>query len=354
MKQNIISFSRFNTIGLIISLIVTLSLVAVTAFVHKGFNLGIDFSSGQTVSVQINEDTTPDAIKTVLLPSFPQVNVSQLGNTEDSQYNIKISSTLEEQEQQYKDLTAILDTNFSDYTVLGTAYIGPAISQSLLSNSLYIVTFALLLMLLYIWIRFKLQFAISAILALLHDAVFIIALIGALQIEVTVSTAAAILTIIGYSINDTIVIFDRIRENTAIMRNSPFTNITDTSITRTLSRTVITSLTTLLAVLSIFIFATGDIKNFALVLILGILEGTWSSIFLATPLLYVFGFHKTLITKNAAIQNKNRTISEHSQASNGNATTSNNVNAPVSVNREYIDKVRMETQSKKHKKYKNR
>ena len=354
MKQNIISFSRFNIVGLIISLVVTLSLVMITAFVHKGFNLGIDFSSGQNISVQINENTSPNAIEKLLLPSFPQVNVSQLGNIDNKQYNIKIASIEEEQEQQYTELTSILDTNFSDYTVLSTAYIGPAISQNLLSNSLYIVIFALLLMLLYIWVRFKIQFAVSAILALFHDAIFIVALIGALQIEMTVSTAAAILTIIGYSINDTIVIFDRIRENTGIFRNSSFTKITDISITRTLSRTVITSLTTLLAVLSIFLFATGDIKNFALVLILGIFEGTWSSIFLATPLLYVFGFHKTL-TVTDSMQQKNKNVSENSYVTSSQNINNSNVNTDTTTataNREYIDKVRMETQQRKRKKYK--
>ena len=354
MKQNIISFSRFNIVGLIISLVVTLSLVMITAFVHKGFNLGIDFSSGQNISVQINENTSPNAIEKLLLSSFPQVNVSQLGNIDNKQYNIKIASIKEEQEQQYTELTSILDTNFSDYTVLSTAYIGPAISQNLLSNSLYIVIFALLLMLLYIWVRFKIQFAVSAILALFHDAIFIVALIGALQIEMTVSTAAAILTIIGYSINDTIVIFDRIRENTGIFRNSSFTKITDISITRTLSRTVITSLTTLLAVLSIFLFATGDIKNFALVLILGIFEGTWSSIFLATPLLYVFGFHKTL-TVTDSMQQKNKNVSENSYVTSSQNINNGNVNTDTTTataNREYIDKVRMETQQRKRKKYK--
>lgn len=351
MNQKTIPFSKFNILGLSLSLLITISLLALTVFLHKGFNFGIDFSSGQSITIEINEESSLDTLETLLAP-IEQANITQLG-TDNRQYNIKIASTAEEQEARYQELIEILDAEFTDYNVLSSAFIGSAISQNLLNNSVYIVAFALLLMLLYIWLRFKFQFAAAAILALLHDALFIIGFIGALQLEVTISTVAAVLTIIGYSINDTIVIFDRIRENITLMRGNTLRNITDTSITKTLSRTIITSLTTLLAVLSIFIFATGDIKNFALVLIVGVVEGIWSSIFIATPLLYALGFSKKL--------NRISLPEKHSSLSAVPAVTAANLASPQNstsgtdapqkpVSQEYIDKVRMEIQSKKRRK----
>ena len=150
---------------------------------------------------------------------------------------------------------------------------------------IYLTAFALLLILAYVWFRFKLAFAVSAIIALVHDVAIMLGFIGTFQMEVSTATIAAVLTIIGYSLNDTIVIFDRVRENIGILREESFENIINASITQSLSRTLITSLTTLLAVLAIFIFGTGAIKDFALNLIVGIFVGTYSSMFVASPIL---------------------------------------------------------------------
>lgn len=162
-------------------------------------------------------------------------------------------------------------------------YVGPRFSQELGRQVAYLTSFALLLILLYIWFRFQLAYAVSAIIALLHDVAFMFGFIGAFQLEVSTATIAAVLTIIGYSLNDTIVVFDRIRENIGLMRDSDIETVVNTSITQSLSRTLITSLTTLLAVVAIYIFATGSIKDFALNMIVGIVVGTYSSIFIASP-----------------------------------------------------------------------
>ncbi len=166
-----------------------------------------------------------------------------------------------------------------------TDYVGPEFSQELGRQVAYLTSFALLLILAYIWFRFQLAYAVAAIIALIHDVAIMLGFIGAFQIEVSTATMAAVLTIIGYSLNDTIVVFDRIRENIGLMRDSDFETVVNTSITQSLSRTLITSLTTMLAVVAIYIFATGSIKDFALNMIVGIIVGTYSSIFIASPVL---------------------------------------------------------------------
>jgi preprotein translocase subunit SecF len=164
-------------------------------------------------------------------------------------------------------------------------FVGPSFSQELLTGALWSILLALVLILIYITVRFKIGYAIGAIVALIHDVLIMLGFIGVLQIEVTAATIAAVLTIIGYSLNDTIVVFDRIRENVQLLRELDRESIINTSITQSLSRTIITSLTTLVAVLAIYIFGTGVIKDFALSLIIGILFGTYSSVFIASPIL---------------------------------------------------------------------
>jgi preprotein translocase subunit SecF len=164
-------------------------------------------------------------------------------------------------------------------------YIGPRFSQDLGTQSAYLISFALGLILVYIWIRFRLAYAVSAIIALVHDVGILAIFVGVTGMEVSVATIAAGLTIIGYSLNDTIVIFDRVRENIGLMRDSDFKTIINTSISQSLSRTLMTSITTLLAVSAIYIFGTGIIKDFALALIVGIIVGTYSSLFIASPIL---------------------------------------------------------------------
>ena len=151
------------------------------------------------------------------------------------------------------------------------------------------------LILLYIWVRFKLNYAVSAIVAVFHDVLFLLGFIGAFQLEFSTATIAAVLTIIGYSLNDTIVIFDRIRENTRIVKDTSFRELINISVTQSMSRTLITSFTTLIAVVAILIFASGTIQTFALSLVVGILVGTYSSIFVASPVL--LAWHDKVVSK---------------------------------------------------------
>ncbi|MEE8441344.1 MAG: protein translocase subunit SecF, partial [Spirochaetia bacterium] len=186
-----------------------------------------------------------------------------------------------------RDILDSLRDGFGDDAIeeLENTFVGPRFSEDLTQNTIILTSLALVVILIYIWFRFRLGYATAAITALVHDVAFMLVFIGTFQIEVSTATIAAVLTIIGYSLNDTIVIFDRIRENETIMRESGFEAIINGSITQSLSRTVITSFTTLLAVTAIYVFATGAVQLFALNMIVGVVVGTYSSIFVASPVL---------------------------------------------------------------------
>ncbi|MDA3835719.1 MAG: protein translocase subunit SecF, partial [Spirochaetales bacterium] len=169
--------------------------------------------------------------------------------------------------------------------VKGSDYVGPKFSAALSTSAVLLVVVSLVLIMLYIWFRFKFAYAVSALTALVHDILIMLGFIAVAQLEVSTTTIAAVLTIIGYSLNDTIVVFDRIRENTQSMKGGSVERVINKSINQSLSRTIMTSLTTLFAVIPLFIFATGSIKLFALNLIVGIIVGTYSSIFIASPIL---------------------------------------------------------------------
>jgi preprotein translocase subunit SecF len=231
----------------------------------------------------------------------PQIQT--IGSPDENDFMIRLE---EEEGAEDFDTTiaesviTLLADEYGDGTVLirQTDYVGAQFSSNLAQQTVYLSVLALLLILAYTWFRFRLGYAVSAITALVHDSLFIFAFIGVTGLEFSTATIAAVLTIIGYSLNDTIVIFDRIRENTGILRNEEFRRIVDTSVTQSLSRTLMTSVTTLLAVAAIYIFATGTIQDFALSMIVGVLIGTYSSIFVASPIL--IGWTNRVTTRRKA------------------------------------------------------
>jgi preprotein translocase subunit SecF len=257
----------------------------VGTFLQGGFNLGIDFQAGLSMRVAVSDSSVPevrDALDAI------GAQVQRVGREEEGEYSIRVGDDgmIEDFQQTMSSrILTTLSDQFGNVEHLETAYVGPRFSRDLTQQAVFLTVFALGLILLYIWFRFRFGYAISAITALVHDVLFMLGFIGAFQLEVTTATIAAVLTIIGYSLNDTIVIFDRVRENETLMRDSSIVAIADTSITQSLSRTLITSLTTLLAVAAIYAFATGSIQIFALNLIVGVVIGTYSSIFIASPAL---------------------------------------------------------------------
>lgn len=281
----------------------------VTIFVNKGFNLGVDFNPGANVYISVEGDNVSiDDIRASLVGYSSKVtkgandtsftvyvqekalkgdekdNLDNLSELEKLAYKASESDGDFAQVASDKVVEVVGAVNGIDKVVVEKKEgISARYSELLAGSSVSLVIVALLLITIYIWIRFKFSFAVASMVALMHDILVMFAFIGIFQVEITVTTIAAILTIIGYSLNDTIVIFDRIRENLKIIKSKSKKVVVDTSITQSLSRTIITSLTTLLAVLSLFFIATGDIKNFALNLIIGIVVGTYSSIFIASP-----------------------------------------------------------------------
>ncbi|MDR1933677.1 MAG: protein translocase subunit SecF [Spirochaetales bacterium] len=289
--MKVIQFLKYGKLTIIISLLCIAGGIAAT-IVQGGFNLGLDFQAG--LSQQMRIEGAPASIGSVrdALQNIDGVQIQETGAAGAQEYIIKVKqqgsgSDITFQEDMRAQIFKALEAAFGAQSVkeLQSEYVGPRFSSDLASQTILLTLFALLLILVYCWFRFKLGYAVAAIAATIHDTLFMVGVIGAFQFEVSTATVAAILTIIGYSLNDTIVIFDRIRENSALLRESPFPLIINTSTTQSLSRTIITSLTTLLAIVALYIFGSGDVRQFALNMIIGVVVGTYSSLFIACPVL---------------------------------------------------------------------
>jgi preprotein translocase subunit SecF len=289
--RRVIQITKLRIPMFILSLILIIGGLSGT-FLKGGMNLGIDFRAGLNQRVQINPSQVTSSISEIrkALGAIEGVQIQSVGDTENQEFIIRVKEP-DGAEDFSQSMSAEIIGYLSElYGVqniqtLSTDYVGSTLSSDLASQTALLTALALGLILVYIWVRFKFGFAISAIIALIHDVLIMVGFIGLLGMEITTATIAAILTIIGYSLNDTIVVFDRVRENENLLRESEYDTIINTSITQSLSRTLITSVTTLLAVIAIFAFTSGAIKDFALNLIVGIVVGTYSSIFIASPVL---------------------------------------------------------------------
>ena len=225
------------------------------------------------------------------LSSLEGVNVQTLGKASDGGFQVRVKAHEgDTQESLEQVVNSALGSYFGEENIvlLQSDFVGPKFSASLLRASLYAILLAIVLILIYIAFRFRVAYALSSILALFHDVVMMFAFILIFRLEVSSATIAAVLTIIGYSLNNTIVIFDRIRENLGLKLKKSVEEIVNLSIRQSFSRTLITSLTTLFAILPLAIFSTGDIKNFAINLTWGVVIGTYSSNFLAPAFLMMF------------------------------------------------------------------
>jgi preprotein translocase subunit SecF len=223
------------------------------------------------------------------LTALGNVQVQTVGADEDQVFQVRLGTNEgDTQSSMEKSVSDNLSNTFTaeGFVVLESNFIGPKFSQSLISGSILAVLAALVLILLYVWIRFRVAYALSSIIALTHDVLLLLGFIALFNFEVSSTTIAAVLTIIGYSLNATIVIFDRVRENSGLIKNKPFNEIIERSVTQTLSRTILSSLTTVLAVLPLAFLSSGSIQLFAIEMIFGIVIGTYSSNFIAPSFLY--------------------------------------------------------------------
>ena len=267
-------------------------LLGIAFFLNNGFKLGIDFQPGISMVVTV-KNAPIDQVRATLaeLPYRYTVQTSGGRDSQDFVIRAPIPGSKEDLLQDMEDKAIQgLKTKFGEdnVNVLSVDYIGPSLSADLVVQTLTLILVVLLLMAIYITIRFRFGYAMGALLALIHDVLFTLGFIGAAGIELSTSVVAAILTLIGYSINDTIVVFDRIRENIRLKKDLKFSQILDESITQSLSRTIVTSLTTLLVVVVLAVVTDGDVRNFSLTLLFGIIVGTYSSITIASQILPAF------------------------------------------------------------------
>ena len=293
--NNRINFSKFFNIANIFSLIAVL--ISIIFLFFKGLNYGVDFKGGTLLEIRIeNKNIQIQSLRSSLnIPELGDVSVKEFGEKGD--FLIKFEKNANENEKFISDLKDVVSKKInSTVNFRRVETVGPKVSSELLKQGITAIVLALSAMLFYIWIRFEWQFSLGSIIALMHDVIITLGIFSILSFEVNLSIVAAVLTIVGYSMNDTVVIFDRIRENLLKYSKLKTNEIADISVNETLSRTVITSLTTLLALFSIFILGGEILKGFSFAMILGVIIGTYSSIFVASPVLNYFKVtQKTLL-----------------------------------------------------------
>jgi len=270
-------------------------LVASVYFIAtKGLNFGIDFTGGTLVEIRIEEAPDLSQMRNDLNGlGLGAISIQEFGAPEDLLIRLPQQGGAEEQKAAIETLRGALDEVYGD-TEMGVDYrriefVGPQVGEELKQQGALAVLFSLAGILAYVWFRFEWQFGVASIVALLHDAVLTIGLFAFTQMEFNLSTVAAILMIAGYSINDTVVVFDRIREKLRKYKKMPLDELFNFAINKTLARTLMTSVTTLLALVGLYVFGGEVIRGFIYALIFGILIGTYSSVFVAAPVLQVFG-----------------------------------------------------------------
>ena len=272
--------SKFRFANIFSILVFTVSIILIS---FKGLNYGIDFKGGTLIEVRSN-NIEVSLIRNVLNSmNLGDVNVKNFGNEGD--YLIKV----EEQGDNNKLIPLIKkklsESLNSEVNFRRVENVGPKVSSELLKSGIIAISLSLAAMLFYIWVRFEWQFSLGAILALFHDVIVTLGIFSLFSLEINLSIIAAVLTIVGYSMNDTVVIFDRVRENLRKYSDIKIFELTNISINETLSRTIITSATTLLALLAIYFFGGEILKGFSLAMILGVVFGTYSSIYIANTVL---------------------------------------------------------------------
>ena len=295
--QNIeINFNKYFKIFNIFSS--SLILISIVLLLFKGLNYGVDFKGGTLIELRATDQqiTIFQLRKSFLNMNLGDVNVKEFGKNND--FLIKF----EKKENDNKNLISEIKENLNKsigpgYNFRRVENVGPKVSAELLKSGVIAICLSLVAMLIYIWIRFEWQFSLGAIFALFHDVILTLGVFSLFSFEINLSIVAAVLTIVGYSMNDTVVIFDRVRENLKKFSDIKIFDLTNKSINETLSRTIITSVTTLLALVSIYIFGGHILKGFSLAMILGVIFGTYSSIYIANPVLILLNVTQKTILK---------------------------------------------------------
>ena len=292
MIKNINFVSKFKTANIASIIIFILSIFLIT---FKGLNYGIDFKGGTLIELRTEKTVSDSKIRDSLKSmDLGDINVKKFGKEGD--YLIKVEQKSVNKNNLIPDIKQTLSENLiAEVDFRRVENVGPKVSSELLESSVIAISLALAAMLFYIWVRFEWQFSVGSIIALFHDVVITLGIFSLLSLEINLSIIAAVLTIVGYSMNDTVVIYDRIRENLFKFTKISISDVSNLSINETLARTIITSMTTLLALFSIYVLGGEILRGFSFAMILGVLIGTYSSIFVASPILKFFKVsYKTL------------------------------------------------------------
>ena len=278
-----IKFMKIKRLTLLVSSF--LFLLSLISIFTKGLNLGIDFTGGSLIEVRFEEKISLNNLRSEMNNlDLGEIQLQTIG--EENDVVIRVQDKNNDAITQTKTIEVIknsLKDKSVDYR--RTEFVGPKVGGELVNAGIIAVIFSLIGILFYIWLRFQWNFAIGAIIALIHDVILTLGFFSVLQLEFNLATVAAVLTIAGYSINDTVVIYDRIRESMRKYKQISFDEVINISLNGTLSRTLMTSLTTLMALLALFIFGGIVISSFIIALIWGILIGTYSSLYVASPIL---------------------------------------------------------------------
>ena len=294
ISKNMNFTQYYKKLNILSGVLITASIIVLLI---KGLNLGVDFKGGTLIELRVEKPsiTISDVRSSFLKMNLGDVTVKKFGKKND--YMVKFEKISSNNKNQIKIINNQLSSDLNEIiNFRRVENVGPKVSNELLKAGMLAISLSLAAMLFYIWIRFEWQFSLGAIIAIIHDVIITLGIFSILSYEINLSIVAAVLTIVGYSMNDTVVIFDRIRENLKKFTSKKILEISDLSTNETLSRTVITSVTTLLALFSIFVFGGAILKGFSFAMIVGVIVGTYSSIFVATPVLnYTNVNYKTVL-----------------------------------------------------------
>ncbi len=263
-------------------------LIGIAALIFRGgLNYGIDFAGGTMVQVRFTKDLNSDQIRTALAEiDMGDASIQQFEGEKTHEFLIRVEKSQSNLVGLSDEIKVVLDKAFGaeNVDIRRVEMVGPKVGKDLRQQGLLAIIYAMIGILIYVTFRFELRFALGAIVALVHDVTITVGMFALLNKEFSLPIVAALLAIIGYSLNDTIVVYDRIRENMKGSGKSNFLSTINSSINQTLSRTVLTSLTTMLVLISLFFLGGGVIHDFAFAMIIGVFVGTYSSIFIASPI----------------------------------------------------------------------
>ena len=292
--KNILFNKFYKKFNILSSILIIISLILL---LFKGLNFGVDFKGGTLIEIRTDQKSNNI---TLIRDSLKQINLGDISVKSfgsETDFLIKIEKQDSNNPKFIDNIKLKLSNSIGNVDFRRVEKVGPKVSSELLRSGIVAIGLSLAAMLLYIWIRFEWQFSLGAIMALFHDVIVTLGIFSLFSLEINLSIVAAVLTIVGYSMNDTVVIFDRVRENLRKHADIKIFELTNISINETLSRTIITSATTLLALLSIYFFGGEILKGFSLAMILGVIFGTYSSIFIANPILVLLKVNQRTVIK---------------------------------------------------------